>query len=188
MKAIAKIIAYLVWFGFSLALSFLFFRLVVWIEDRAGIFSGMRFWIVLVAWFGFVILIAWFPVWLMKRKNLDPTRLVAKVATFLITLFACLILGAIIWQILLPGKVYNCTDDNIFGFLRPGDWVHGNYVTVPEINPGDSMEKPDSIKEGWSVLKLWFLWWAFILMSIGISSTFLLFSWRNSKTAQTISP
>jgi hypothetical protein len=101
----------------------------------------------------------------------------------------CLILSAIIWQFYFPEKIYNCTDDNLFGFFRPGNWVHGDYITVFKIDPNDSMSKPDSIKEGWSVGKLWFVWWAFIITSIAISTLlpFLFFRSRKSRTAQTIS-
>jgi hypothetical protein len=89
--------------------------------------------------------------------------------TFLTALPVCLLLFGIIWQTYLPGHIYNCTDDNLIGFLTPGFWVHGNYVTVPEINPHDSMSKPDSIKEGWSVGKLWLLWLSFVAASVVVS-------------------
>jgi hypothetical protein len=101
----------------------------------------------------------------------------------------CLILSAIIWQFYFPEKIYDCTDNNLFGFFRPGSWVHGDYVTVPKIDPNDSMSKPDSIKEGWSVGKLWFVWWAFIVTSVVISASLplLLFRPEKLKSAQSIS-
>jgi len=189
MKTVAKIIAYLAWFAFSLGLSVLFFLLVVWIENRAGIFSEMRFWIVLVSWFGFVVVMAWLPVWLIKKRNLDFARLVAKSATFLVALLFCTVFCTLIWDNFVVGKLFNCTDSLPFNFLSPGDWVHGNYITVPKINPSDPMDKPDSVKEGWSIRKLWLLWLVFVFASVTISAsmTFLIFRSPKSKGAQTIS-
>jgi len=198
MKTAAKIIAYCVWFSAVLFLSVYHLWPLEVVSQLLGparfpqtILPAFLFWALLsILWLGFICLLSWLPIWLMKKRGLNSSRLLAKIATFLITLLVCLILSGIIWQILLPGKVYNCTDDNIFGFLWPGDWIHGNYVTVPKIDPSDSMSKPDSIKEGWSVPKLWLLWWAFVFASAAISTslTFLLFRSRKSKIAQAISP
>jgi hypothetical protein len=177
MKTTIKIIAYCIWFGFTLCLSFWFLRLVAWIENRTGILSpNIRFGTMLIFWFGFVFLLAWLPIWLMKRRALDSARLMAKVAIFLIMLLACTISCTVIWGNFVDGKLYNCTDSLPFNFLSPGDWVHGNYVTVLKIDPSDSMSKPDSIKEGWSVPKLWFLWFSFFAVSVAISllPTFLI--------------
>ena len=106
-----------------------------------------------------------------------------------ITPIVCLTLSAIIWQFCLPEKIYNCTDDNLFGFFRPGNWVHGDYITVLKIDPSDSMSKPDSIKQGWSVGKLWFVWWTFIVASlvISVSLLFLFFRPEKLEVAQSIS-
>lgn len=172
MKTAAKITAYCIWFSVVLFL------------------SAILFWASLsILWLGFICLLSWLPIWLMKKGCLGSVKSITKIATFLIMLLVCLILSGIIWQILLPGKVYNCTDDNLFGFLRPGDWIHGSYVTVPKIDPSDSMSKPDSIKEGWSVGKLWFAWCAFIVASVAISTslTFLIFYRQKSNASQTIS-
>jgi hypothetical protein len=194
MKTVAKIIACLVWFTISLLLSALFFRLVICIEDRVGIFFGMRIWVLLISWFVFVALMAWLPVWVTRRRALNLSRLMAKTAAFLLSLLACTILCTIIWGDFVEGKLYNCTDSVPFDFLRPGDWVHSHdglpVAVVPKINPSDSMSMPDSIKEGWSVPKLWCLWCSFIAVSIAISVSllFLIFSPLRTKVAQTISP
>jgi hypothetical protein len=189
MKTAAKIIAYWVWFGFVLGLSVLFFQLVIWIEKQAGIPFSMRHWIILISWFGFVFLFAWLPIWLIKKRGLGSARLLAKAATFLVALLFCTALCTFVWDNLVVGKLFNCTDSLPFNFLNPGDWVHGNYVTVPEINPSDPMDKPDSIKEGWSIPKLWLLWWAFVFAStvISVSLTFLIFHCRKPNASQTIS-
>jgi hypothetical protein len=190
MKMVTKIIAYCIWFTVTLALSGLFFRFVIWVENRVGIYFGLRLWITLVSWFGFVAVMAWIPVWLIKKKSLGAARLTAITATFLIAALFCTVLCTIVWGDFVVGHLFNCTDSVPFNFLIPGDWVHGNYVFVPKINPSDSMSMPDSIKEGWSIPKLWLLWCSFVAISIVISASlpFLIFRPRKLKTAQTISP
>jgi hypothetical protein len=193
MKTAAKIIAYCIWFSVVLFLSVYHYWLLeivlkIWHAGGAWEFSGtILFWVSLsILWLGFICLLSWLPIWLMKKRGFGSARLIAKVATFLMMLLVCFILSGIVWQILLPEKVYNCTDDNFFGFLRPGDWIHGAYVTVPKIDPSDSMSKPDSIKEGWSVAKLWCVWLLFIFASVAASAsvTFLIFRSRTSKSDQ----
>jgi hypothetical protein len=196
MKTAAKIIVYCLWFGFVLFLSVYHFWplvLIRWIEPKIGIKGFSPTLDILgasILWFSFICLLAWLPVWLVKKRGVKTSRLLGGTAIFLITLLVCLVGSGTIWQIFLPEKIYNCTDDNLFGFLRPGDWIHGDYVTVSKINPSDPMDKPDSIKEGWSVGKLWFAWFAFIVASVAISAslTFLTFRSRKPKIAQTISP
>jgi hypothetical protein len=196
MKNAVKIFAYCIWFGFILFLSvyhiwpLLLFR---WIELKIGIqgyLPNFNIFGALILWFSFTWLLAWLPVWLMKKSGVKTSRLLGGTALFLITLLLCSVVCGIIWQFFLPERIYNCTDDNLFGFLRPGDWVHGSYVTVSKINPSDSMSMPDSIKEGWSVEKLWITWWAFIFASVVISasSTFLIFRPKAPKVTQTNSP
>jgi hypothetical protein len=189
MKTTAKIIAYCIWFGLTLWLSFWFLHLVGWIDNRTGIFSpDIRFWIFLITWFGFVLLLAWLPIWLTKNRFPNFARLMAKVAVFFMMLLACTISCEAIWDNFLAGNIYNCTDDNLGGFLRPGDWVQ-NPVTVPKVVLDSVMSNPDTIKQGWSIPKLWFLWWLFVAASVAISLSFplLIFRSRKSKNAQTIS-
>jgi hypothetical protein len=189
MKTIAKIIAYSFWFGFTLWLSFWFLRLVGWIENRTGIFSpDIRFLFFLISWFGFVLLLAWLPIWLTKRRSPNSARLMTRVAVFFMMSLACTFSCEAIWDNFLAGKIYNCTDDNLGGFLMPGDWVH-NPVTVSKVTPDSNMSDSDTIKQGWSIPKLWFLWWLFVAASVAISFSFplLIFRSRKSKNTQTIS-
>src|SRR5271170_3737184 len=108
-----------------------------------------------------------------------------KTFTFLVLLSGCTIFCTVVWDKYNDDKLYNCTDAIGFDFLHPGDWVHGNYITVPKINPSDPMDKPDSIKEGWSVPKLWLLWWSFVAASVVFSAslTFLIFRHRKSTSS-----
>src|SRR6476620_4884904 len=81
-------------------------------------------------------------------------------AKFAIVLLAMTVACTIAWEVLINGTLYNCTDPGFLDFLSPGDWVHFNHgvVYVPHIVTGRSMSDPDTIKEGWSVTRLWFLW------------------------------
>jgi hypothetical protein len=76
--------------------------------------------------------------------------------------------------------------------LGPGNWVHdfGNtHVTfVHQIVTGRSMEEPDTILEGWSVPKLWCLWWSFVFASLVVSSLLTMLIWRSRKIERAISP
>ncbi len=82
------------------------------------------------------------------------------------------IVCTIVWQF-AGDRLYDCSDDNVLGFLRPGDWVHnwnGHAVAVvPRVVHGRSMSEPDTIKEGWSVTGLWCLWLSFVAVSLVIS-------------------
>jgi len=88
------------------------------------------------------------------------------------SLVVMLILCTIGWSLLASG-LYDCSDENMFGFLRPGDWVHewnGHpVVVVQQIIHGRSMSEPDTIKQGWSVTGLWCLWYSFVGASVVLS-------------------
>jgi len=196
MKVIIKIIAYSIWFGFALWLSiyccWLFSELVDLIEKRIirtefpPDFFNLA--MALIWWAGFICLLAWLPIWLMKKRRADNTRTIGRDITFLILLLGGTVLSAVIWQFYFPENIYNCTDDNMCGFFRPGDWIHGNYVAVHKVVPSLSMSEPDTIKKGWSITKLWCAWWLFIVASVAISAslTFLIFRPRKSKSDQAI--
>jgi len=191
MKTAAKIIAYCVWFGIVFFMSVYHFwplevNLKIWragsvTETRGSTAAIILFWISLsILWLGFIFVLSWLPIWLIKKKKLSSAKLLARFAAFLLMTLICLILSAVIWQLYFLERIYNCTDDNFLGFLRPGDWIHGDYATVPKVVPSLSMSEPDTIKQRWSVFKLWCVWWAFIFISVAISAalTFLIFRSR----------
>jgi hypothetical protein len=74
-----------------------------------------------------------------------------------------------LWDALLNGKVYGCSDGGSWDYwIR--DWAtigNGSYpaVTVKKINI-QSMSDPDQLKEGWTVARLWTLWYTFLTGSI----------------------
>jgi hypothetical protein len=108
-------------------------------------------------------------------------RLLGWVAKFAIVFFILTILNEIVWDKFVAGILYNCTDP-VFGYLTPDTFVHqyaGMAVrVVPRINPNDSMSAGDSIKEGWTIPRLWALWFAFFGTSVGISIALARLPWR----------
>src|ERR1051325_9944358 len=91
---------------------------------------------------------------------------------FSVVLFVMAIACALVWR-MVSDRLYDCTDDNVLGFLRPGNWVHswqGHPVqVVPQVIHGRSMSEPDTIKEGWNITKLWNLWFCFVAVSLLVS-------------------
>jgi hypothetical protein len=193
MKAVIKIIAcYCIWFGFTLWLSFWFMLPAGWIEGKllpTKTPAGVEFAVMLILWSGFVCLLALLPILWMRKRRLEIARRTARNVMFIILLMGCTIFCTFAWDKCVADKLYNCTDAIGFDFLHPGDWIHGNYVAVPEIVTGRSMSEPDTIKEGWSIPELWCLWWSFVAASVAISAslTFLIFHRRKSNASQTIS-
>ena len=91
----------------------------------------------------------------------------------------------VVWQNCITDELYNCTDPGWLDYLSPGDWVHFDHgvIYVPHIVTGRSMSDPDTIKEGWSVNRLWCLWLAFFAVSLFVSAGFTFLPWmpkRNS--------
>jgi len=99
-------------------------------------------------------------------------RAFISLAMFVASLFAMAVLCTVVWQV-VGDKLYDCTDDGVLGFWRPGDWVHSwggrPVATVREIVHGRPMSEPDTIKQGWTVADLWHLWYAFVAASFIIS-------------------
>jgi hypothetical protein len=186
MKTAAKIFAYSAWYGFTYWLVFFGLRLAGWSKLEP---LGLP--IMLLVWFGFVFLAAWFPILLARKWIRGFAKVTAKVFVFVVLLLICTILSELFWDSFFAGRIYNCTDDNLGSFLEPGNWVHSHggmpVEVVPQIPPHQTMDKPDSIKEGWSIPKLWLLWWSFAAAGIVISAsfTFLIFRPQKLGAAQT---
>ncbi len=81
----------------------------------------------------------------------------------------------------IDGELYGCNDTIGFDILHNGDWIHADYVAVPKIIADHSMSDPDVIKEGWSVPKLWCLWWVFVAVSVIVSTLLSFVIWRHKK-------
>lgn len=107
------------------------------------------------------------------------SRIVKSVAVFTVALFGMTIVCIIFWQVFVTEFLYDCTDDNILGFLTPGNWVHFYHgvIYVPRVVHGRSMSEPDSIKAGWSVMGLWCLWYSFVSVSLVVSALLARKTW-----------
>jgi hypothetical protein len=91
-------------------------------------------------------------------------------------MFVMAIVCTIVWQDFVAEYFYDNTDENMMGFLHPfflDGWIgQGNFpvVVVQHVVHDRSMTDPDEIKAGWSIPKLWCLWFSFVTVSgvIGI--------------------
>jgi hypothetical protein len=94
------------------------------------------------------------------------------VVKFVIALFVMMVLCAFIWQRFVYGSLYYCSDP-VLDFFAPGNWVHtvnGQPVqVVSHVTVSSSWSIPDSIKDGWSVARLWHLWYLFVSVSFVVS-------------------
>ncbi len=94
-------------------------------------------------------------------------------AKFVVVMMFMTIVCTVFWDSVVNRDLYDCTDAVGWDYLRPGDWVHdfdGRAVmTVPHVVHGRSMSEPDTIKQGWSVEKLWTLWFCFLVTSLAMS-------------------
>ena len=90
------------------------------------------------------------------------------IGKFVISMILTTIACTYIWGV-AADSLYDCTDPGAFDYWSPGDWVHGHVVTVAHVVHTNSMNEPDTIKQGWSVKSLWRLWWTFVIGSFVIS-------------------
>src|SRR5438552_19086959 len=95
---------------------------------------------------------------------------------FVTSLIAMALVCTVAWDSFVNGKVYYCTDGGTLDFWFAGDWVH-HPITVHNVVGGRPMSEPDTIKEGWSLTRLWHLWYSFIAISIVISGCVALVPW-----------
>ncbi|MEI9998008.1 MAG: hypothetical protein WDO13_02000 [Verrucomicrobiota bacterium] len=82
-------------------------------------------------------------------------------------------LCTLLWEMLVDNHLYNCTDGGFLDYLTPGDWVHSvegrPLETIPHVVLDRDMEHADTIQEGWTVGRLWTLWYLFFGVSVVIS-------------------
>jgi hypothetical protein len=168
------------WFCFMLWPSHWLTTVIGLLEERilpAGTPGIVQVAIFVFSWTVCVWLLAWIPIWWARRRRLKMVRSNGRNAAFLMLLLACTIYCTFAWDKYVADKLYICNDSVPYVFLHPGDWVHGDYVTVPRIVTPRSMSEPDAIKEGWSVAQLWLLWWSWVAASIGVSALLAFLIW-----------
>jgi hypothetical protein len=105
----------------------------------------------------------------------STAKFAASFMTFVIALLLTNVAAATIWEKVVSQKLYDCTDSVGFDYVLPGRWVHAPVAVVPQVVHNRSMSEPDTIREGWTVRKLWALWWSLVAGSVIIS--LLLASW-----------
>jgi len=102
-------------------------------------------------------------------------------AKFSFAFFVMTVVCTIAWEAFVDNHVYNCTDGGFLDYLSPGDWVHeweGHPVkVVPKVTLDRDMSNPDTIQEGWTVTRLWYLWYSFFATSVVISAVLASVPW-----------
>lgn len=88
-----------------------------------------------------------------------------RIAKFVAVFLCCTIVCTVLWAQFVTDTLYNCTDPGWLDYLFPGHWVH-HPVAVAHVVVGRSMSEPDTIKAGWSITGLWFLWFAVVGVSV----------------------
>jgi hypothetical protein len=106
-----------------------------------------------------------------------------RMVKFIASLFVMTVICTTVWQDVVAEYLYDNTDDNMMGFIHPfylDGWIgQGKFpvTAVPQVVHGRSMSEPDEIKEGWSIPKLWCLWFSFVAVSLIISIVFARVPW-----------
>ena len=103
---------------------------------------------------------------------MEKGRMLLGVGIFILSLVVTTIGSAFAWEYLVHRALYDCTDPGFVDYLSPGNWVHNRparCVPVAHVVHRRSMSEPDTIKQGWSVAGLWFVWFMFAGGSVAIS-------------------
>lgn len=97
-----------------------------------------------------------------------------RIGIFLLTLLGATIVATIVWDTLLVGRLYYCTDEIGLGYLSPGDWVHGDVLHTKDVaglarataSSDNPMGHRDLLDEHWSHQGLWAIWFLFAFLSV----------------------
>ncbi len=126
-------------------------------------------------------------IWIVRRMHRNTARAFGSLGVFGMSLLLMAFVCTWAWDAFVNGKVYYCTDGGTLDFLiSVGDWVH-NPESVAHVAPR-SMSEPDEIKNGWSMTGLWWLWFAFVAVSVAISALFAGMLWRVSSANKPAAP
>lgn len=95
-------------------------------------------------------------------------RALKSICKFLVLAILATIVCTAAWEA-VNERLYDCTDAFGFDYWQPGNWVHGHVAVVENVVHHRSMSEPDTIKKGWSVARLWNLWYLFVSLSLAAS-------------------
>ena len=104
-------------------------------------------------------------------------RIARLTAKFVILWLLTTIICTVVWQAVINERFYDCTDAFGFDYWQPGNWVHNDVVVVDHVVHNRSMSEPDTIKVGWTVARLWHLWYSFIAISFIVSLSLAFVPW-----------
>jgi hypothetical protein len=109
-----------------------------------------------------------------KRERIPANLQIVK---FLLCIVLLSLGLEVLWETQIGPNLYDCTDECGFGYLMPGEWVHGKLATASKVMHGRWMGEPDMIKEGWTVPRLWMLWLACFGGSVALSMSLARTHW-----------
>jgi hypothetical protein len=93
------------------------------------------------------------------------SKFVITIGKFVAVLNVCAVACVFIWERFVAGTIYHCTDPGFLDFLSPGHWGH-------------APQHGDTIRAGWSMTGLWWLWYSFVIASAIVSLAFAMLPWR----------
>lgn len=154
MKTTAKIIACGLWFGFLVWLSIygngFFFDFVDFIKTkiiRTEISPGIDFAITFIPWNGFISLLIWLPIFLMKKRRSEAAKEIVVGIIFFFYLLAFNLFGILIWFVFFPEAIGNFTNTSSYSTLE-------RYA----------------INDGWTSFQFGCLWWTYIIIANAFSA------------------
>lgn len=116
---------------------------------------------------------------MFRLMRFSLSRGFGSVAAFVVGLALMAFVSIWLWDGLINGRVYYCTDGSTMDFLFVGDWVH-NPESAARVVPR-SMSEPDEIRKGWSITGLWCLWTSFVILSTFVAAWFARIAWASEK-------
>jgi hypothetical protein len=92
---------------------------------------------------------------------------IIRAGIFAVMFTVCVAISVVVWECMVAGRIYHCTDPGFLDFLRPGHWGH-----APKYG--------DTIRAGWSMTGIWCLWYSFVIGSALVSLALAVLPFRCS--------
>jgi hypothetical protein len=125
----------------------------------------------------------------VQKTSSNVAKVLISTALFFTAMLIMTILCTVLWDTWLNGKVYGCPDGGTcdYWLLSWAAIGNGNYpaVTVDRIHIS-SMSDPDQLKTGWSVVRLWVIWFSFFGGSLLVSFLLASLPWSRRLELRTI--